>query len=628
MDPPPPRNVSQRSPSRPSFQAPTKASLARSHPEILEHALSRSPTRTSTGRGSQDDKGKEAEARAFGLRDRKALRPSISLTASPGTSSQQLRQSQSPVSRASRRSSGLAAFAAPPRRVSKRISASDLLFRSPSASQEIRVQESLTNTPEDQLASELGSATGADMIVDMDGPSLHDGFDEPDLPPTPTQLGLEPPPGRRTGLLSSSPSMKHAKWGKRRAMEDLENSPSKLRNVDFGTELEGLTDRAMTMNDGLVPESVIKKRKLKRDLSAELDSLKQDVARLEGFCGKLEQQAEDIEPYLDDLSSLLLSTDPSHAHSTHSNTKDNTISSLISTLLPFSTKRPPKPHRLPSEVNPFALDRNAQADPYLSALAPLKITASSSTVSTLKSGGLVERHQITLSAPQPFPSSLYKVHVSYETNPEAQSLISLSARAEGTSPKYLQQWMDRRLKNSLLNLDVSGLCWGINRYWEGLVSRAQIWAQIEDQHPTLVLGRSTPNDSQQSRKAKNRDPTTPEILTTSDMRRILPQIERASMLFQSKEKSVEALLSCELTIDEWTGEPELEPSICISTSGFDSVSNDKMEQESKKLFQAVLSENSKDQLGTAGGSDAHVIVKATNCVLDALFGTDGGRHKV
>lgn len=158
----------------------------------------------------------------------------------------------------------------------------------------------MENTPEDQLASELGSATG-DLSGDIEGPSLHDGFDEPDLPPTPTQLGLQPPPGRPKGLFSSSPSIQHGKWAKRRATGDLENSPSKLRTVDYGTEPKDLTEHVATMNDSLFPESVVKKRRVMRELSADLESFNQDIVKLEGLCEKLKQQGEDIEPYLNDL---------------------------------------------------------------------------------------------------------------------------------------------------------------------------------------------------------------------------------------------------------------------------------------------------------------------------------------
>ncbi|KAL4994791.1 hypothetical protein BDV10DRAFT_175971 [Aspergillus recurvatus] len=607
MEPPSPRNASQqRSPLRPSFQAPTKASLARSHPELLERTLSRSPTRTSA-RSSQGDNQKEAETRAFGLRDRKALRPSITLTASPADTLNHGRQSQSPFTFSNQRSSGLGAFAAPPRRVSKRMSASDFLFQSPLTSQGTRVEESLLNTPEDQLTAELGSVTGMDLHEDT---SLHDGFDEPDLPPTPTQLGLEPPPGRPRGLMSSSPSMQHTQWGKRRATENPENSPSKLRTVDNGNDPEA---SIVTINDAPFPESIVKKRKLKRELSAELESLKQHIAKLEGLCDKLDKKEEDIEPYVNNLSPLLISTDPSHANSTNSHSNDETISSLISTLLPFSTKRPQRPRHMSADLNPFSLGQSAQADPYLTALAPLKITASSNTITKSESGMFVERHQITLSAPRPFPPKVYKIEVSYETNPETQSIVSLAASVDGTTLDYLQQWINKRLETPLGRLDVSGLCWGINRYWEALVSRAQIWAQIWDQHPALIPGRNRPISQ--------------KVDSDLNIRRILPHLERTSMLFKSKQRNLEALLSCELIINNWTKEPELRPTICVSTSGYDSSSDEKVEQESKKLFEAVLNESMKQQLGTAGGSEAEAVVKATNCVLDALFGVNG-EHKL
>ncbi|KAL4976544.1 hypothetical protein BDW66DRAFT_50312 [Aspergillus desertorum] len=606
MDPPPRNASQQRSPPQPSLQAPTKASLARSHPGILDRVSSRPLTRTSA-RSSQDDNRKEAETRAFGLRDRKALRPSIELTASPSDIHKRGGQSQSPFTFASQRSSGLGAFAAPPRRVSKRISASDFLFQSPLNLKGARLEKSLLNTPEDQLVAEQGSATGMDLY---EGTSLHDGFDEPDLPPTPTQLGLEPPPGWPKGLMSSSPSMQHAKWGKRRARGDLENSPSKIGTVDHGNEPKDLN---VGTNDASFPDSFLKKKKLKRELSAELESLKQDVTQLEGLCDKLNRKEEDIDSFIENISPLLISTGLSHANSTNSRSNDNRISSLISTFLPFSTKRPSRPRQASPDLNPFSLGQSAQADPYLIALAPLQITALSNAISKSKSGMFVEKHQITFSAPRPFPPNVYKIQVSYETSLETQSIVSLSASVDGTTLDYLQQTINERLESPLGRLDVSGLCWGINRYWEALVSRAQIWAQIWDQHQALIPGRNRPISQ--------------NVNSDLDIRRILPHLERTSMLFQSKQRSLEALLSCELTIDNWTGEPELRPTICVSTSGYDSSSDKKVEHESKKLFEAVLNQSMKQHLGAVGSSEAEAVVKATSCVLDALFGV-GGEHQL
>jgi hypothetical protein len=176
-----------------------------------------------------------------------------------------------------------------------------------------------------------------------------------------------------------------------------------------------------------------------------------------------------------------------------------------------------------------------------------------------------------------------------------------------------------RLANPLLKLDVSGLCWGINRYWEALVSRAQIWAQIEDKHSDLLPSRSRPRTFQNGKKPTLEDTV---ATTQSDLRRILPHIERTSLLFESPEKSL--LLSCELTLDEWTGEPELTPSICISTTGFDNEPTEKIAQDSKKLFQTIVAEQSTkgSQSGAAGGSDVQAILRATDCVLGVLFGAN------
>lgn len=289
--------------------------------------------------------------------------------------------------------------------------------------------------------------------------------------------------------------------------------------------------------------------------------------------------------------------------------------------------RPPKPRHPRLEPNPFALDHNTYTDSYLSGLAPLKITSTSNTISASKSGRFTERHQIVLSAPRPFPPNIYKISVSYETNLDMQSLVSLSAEVDERPQDYLQQWVNKRLENRLLKLDVSGLCWGINRYWEALVSRGRIWAQIEDQHSYLIPSRNRSTHFGKSKKVGDLHLRNPGIITTSDMRRILPHLERTSMIFGSKEKSFETLLLCELTIDEWSGEPELVPTICISTSGFDSGSSEKVEREAKKLFETILSENAERQAGPAGGFDGEAIVKATACVLNVLFGKGGRRQE-
>ena len=264
---------------RPSFQSPTKASLARSHPDILARAISRSPTRPAN-KGSKNGREQELiDSRTFGLRDRKALRPSLTADANPTDGSPR------------RQSSGLAAFAAPPRRVSRRIASSDLAFGTPEAKPQNVTEQPPEDTPEDQLASELGSATGGFGANNVDANSLpleeDEGLQEPDLPLTPTQLGLEKPPGRPKGLSSSSPTAQYEKRTRKRINDTTKPSPLRLKNFNFDAERDDLPETSLAMDPGLTSESVLRKQKARKELSLELQQLKDDVAELENWTEKL-----------------------------------------------------------------------------------------------------------------------------------------------------------------------------------------------------------------------------------------------------------------------------------------------------------------------------------------------------
>lgn len=268
---------------RPSFQSPTKASLARSHPDILARAISRSPT-IPASKGNKNGREQELiDSRTFGLRDRKALRPSLTADANPVDG---LKLSPR------RRSSGLAAFAAPPRRVSRRIAPSDLAFGTPEAKTQNVTDRPPEDTPEDQLASELGSATGGFDANNMDANPLpleeeEEGLQEPDLPLTPTQLGLEKPPGRPKGLSSSSPSAQYEKRARQRINDTPKPSPLRLKNSNLDAKPDDLSGTGLAMDQGLTSESALRKRRARKELSDELQQLKDDVAELESWTEKL-----------------------------------------------------------------------------------------------------------------------------------------------------------------------------------------------------------------------------------------------------------------------------------------------------------------------------------------------------
>jgi hypothetical protein len=243
---------------RTSFQSPTRSSLARSNPDVLSNVLRRSPVRSPSRPPSS---GRDGEGGgAFGLRDRKALRSS--LIGGTSTSPQKAPQLSSgfPILSPQRRPS---AFTAPPRRVLRRSILLDApTITSSNAPHTGTITPTPADNPDEQLAHELDSATREPEILSNPTVSvLQDEEGEPDLPPTPTQLGLERPPGRPKGLLSSPSRQYETRRNLRR-------------------EVAGL-DRQISPE--VVSEEVRKKLALRDELSQQLKVLQNDVAQLEDW---------------------------------------------------------------------------------------------------------------------------------------------------------------------------------------------------------------------------------------------------------------------------------------------------------------------------------------------------------
>lgn len=83
------------------------------------------------------------------------------------------------------------------------------------------------------------------------------------------------------------------------------------------------------------------------------------------------------------------------------------------------------------------------------------------------------------------------------------------------------------------------------------------------------------------------------------------------------------LLSNTLTIDDWTGEPQLRAELSVSPSGSSGGPGKKVDQEAKKLFHALLKVDSLNSTQSiAEGVHFDAVVRATEGVLGALFGRD------
>ena len=146
-----------------------------------------------------------------------------------------------------------------------------------------------SNTPERQLELELGSATReADADIDPKSSFMDEDMLEPDLPPTPTQLGLEKAPDRPRGMLSSSPSRRQEKRAKRRTANALYESPLKAVNFQSPPS-EGLET---TPDLGRVSAAVREKRNSREKSAAELRRLKNEVAELETWAKRIESDPD------------------------------------------------------------------------------------------------------------------------------------------------------------------------------------------------------------------------------------------------------------------------------------------------------------------------------------------------
>ena len=232
-----------------SFMSPTKASLARFNPELLPHPRL-------TGEKFQGRNGRRLSAtprRRLHTPGRLSS-PAKSLGIRPGTDAV--------------------------------IPASSL--ESPEEAEE-RVQENATEQLEHELQANAPQRSSHldDATKTADGASGIPQEGEPELPLTPTQLGLEPVPEPPRGLLFSSPSRRVT----RRKGQNMISSPLKLRSSPPQTsrkmslfhEKQVNTRVEDSQRDVGLPMDVelIKTRDVYSQLSSQLKYLQDDVAQLE-----------------------------------------------------------------------------------------------------------------------------------------------------------------------------------------------------------------------------------------------------------------------------------------------------------------------------------------------------------
>lgn len=269
--------------------------------------------------------------------------------------------------------------------------------------------------------------------------------------------------------------------------------------------------------------------------------------------------------------------------------------------------------------------------PYLTVFAPLTLKTETVT-STVRSpsralgvsSDIVQTYHFTLQPPGSFPASLYQVPLTLKTDPGKQSVLSIAiSKTASKLPGPLEGWIASRLSNSLLDHDVSGLCWGICRYWEAAISRSKFWVKLQALSEKL---KENPGYLEQAKKAyRKQGEADISRSATPDMdghqyaiKDLIQHFERTSYCFSTSTgpNKLELLVSCPLTLDLWTSEPQLEPSICISGSSLKSTAASKIEKEAKRVFQGMIKRANNGDVDVDIGS----LVKAVEAVIVILFG--------
>jgi hypothetical protein len=321
--------------------------------------------------------------------------------------------------------------------------------------------------------------------------SQHDG-NEPELPPTPTQLGLSPKPTRPRGLAAnSSPSSRGSGRHRLRNGQVVTSSPLKpigrmaatqekemgettdspvaeeVSEADSGQHVAQAEDESnlrdeieRPANDDEVLVNISTKRKIRDDVRSQLLRLRAEMAQLETVLNTGADAERDLEPHLLALlSTPNLSCDPSFTEAEARPTL-NTIK------------------------DPVALGINPLA--FLRAFAPgdLRLTTTSKRTFLRGSGGRIyQAHILNISAPPPWPPHVFNATFRVTCDVEAKAIVSITGAnirpSHGAGIKELRHWMEARLRSPLHKFDVGTLVWGLGIWWKEAVARAQFFHHID-----------------------------------------------------------------------------------------------------------------------------------------------------
>lgn len=449
-------------PTRASFQSPTKASLARSHPNLL-------------GRSPGRDGNSGAYSRGRNLRLSLLANRTVSLDGEAGASIPLLQNPkrgaditpQAPITVASEKEGFSAAimraFTENRPRPSTSVR-SPLTSRQPSASRPPRNDDRSPSPAKDAIPSFMRPTLVP--RPESSSSSIRQASSEPELPPTPVQLGLEPPAERPRGLISSSsPGGSRSNSGKKRRKQTANHntsSPSKLREQVRAEEKQPTEQASISQPE--LPAEVPKSDLLQRDLQEDEDDLPESIKEKQAERKARQAELAQLKADMRRLELMIVKEEP--------DITPRTIKAL--TAIQSASRS-----GSPNVVLPEMIIMPTNPIPHLTLFAPAGLRITTFTTARRAGTELRQVHTIHVNAPVPYPPHIFGAKVDVHTNPQTTQIEFVKlVHWHGdcaTLHAVFRKWVEARLSNPLHSKDISGLIWGMGGYWEFCVKRAGTW---------------------------------------------------------------------------------------------------------------------------------------------------------
>ncbi|CAF9922827.1 MAG: hypothetical protein GOMPHAMPRED_002684 [Gomphillus americanus] len=547
-----------------SYRSPTKASVRRFNPNLLsgQSATNNANEGSATTRLRSGTHGLNPTA----LRSRIAA-PRLSASPTRETSSSPSRRAQATRESIDRRRNPSLT------RTGLSVSGHEEQ-REQDAENEIQEEAERSLMEEEKLAESVlrkAKRSRTNMAAAM--PQLSREQEDPELPPTPVQLGLEKKPPPPAGILSSSPQGKGT--GRKAVFKKSPLKPTSESTEQVASEasrpnaasnqtIEQFSQQAAQGTEDQADEGATdnlefaEQRQKLENLSKQLEVLRSDVSFLLSQVrrnrGNVQQSVshENVDRLVyfvcsiflgnADIDRTILTAATAPEQSKSSPLKATPLATRLSTFLPFSKKPKPLPEDplLEAELLPsYKPVESSNPLVNLQAFSPFTISSAQRLINIRSGEALLNQQQLQLSSPSPAELDLSFVLLS-DTDTDTVEYLSLESITLWADAE-LGTWIRGQAEDTA---DMATIGWGSSRYLEVAKSRARCWARCYRDFPQHILSIS---DSQF-------DSATSETAKSLDME-MARHLGKPSIRFESKISKTSLVFTWHITLD-WIGDTE------------------------------------------------------------------------